>query len=78
MNQSDIFVSTEPDDESDPDEDTGDIDKDLAEEQKLPDIEDVPDESDDEMRHQATIIIHVFLPHKYYLFQILENGSNQF
>ena len=50
MNQSDILVSTEPDDESDPDEDTGDIDKDLAEEQKLPDIEDVPDESDDEMR----------------------------
>ena len=50
MNQSDILVSTEPDDESDPDEDPGDIDKDLAEEQELPDIEDIPDESDDEMR----------------------------
>ena len=51
MNQPDILVSTEPDDESDPDEDPGDIDSgDLAEEQELPDIEDVPDESDDEMR----------------------------
>ena len=37
----------EPDDESDPD--PGDIDGDLAEEQVLPDIEDVPDESDDKM-----------------------------
>ena len=49
MNQSDILLSSEADDESDPDEDPGDIDGDLAEEQELPDIEDVPDESDDKM-----------------------------
>ena len=49
MNQSDILLSSEPDDESDPDEDLGDVDGNLAEEQELPDIEDVPDESDDKM-----------------------------
>ena len=49
MNQSDILVSSEPDDESDPEEDPGDVDGNLAEEQELPDIEDVPDESDDKM-----------------------------
>ena len=50
MNHSDILVSSEPDDERYPDEDPGDIHGDLAEEQELPDIEDVPDESDDKMR----------------------------
>ena len=28
--------------------------------------------------YQATIIIYLFLPLKYYLFQILKNGSNKF
>ena len=40
--------SDESDPDTDPDDDPGDIDGDLADEQELPDIEDVPDESDEE------------------------------